>query len=221
MTACVAVPYGPWVEGWLSSERFATYLRMAGHDRSRALALYEWSTSLNAALLHDFAHLEVGLRNMYNTALMGAATVGDSHWLDSTSADQLFPSSVAGNARTHRDIATARGNAGGSAAPTGKVIAELTFGFWVFLTSRRHEPLVWLPHLADAYPNGTSRVQVHRGLGDLLNARNRVAHHEPATVRSGREIVRRIRGHARYVSPELAQHIDATSTVESIIRNRP
>ncbi|OOK63784.1 hypothetical protein BZL29_8442 [Mycobacterium kansasii] len=37
-------------------------------------------------------------------------------------------------------------------------------------------------------------------------------------MRSGREIVRRIRGHARYVSPELAQHIDATSTVEQIIR---
>ncbi|WP_257000165.1 hypothetical protein [Mycobacterium avium] len=136
----MTVPYGPWVESWLSSERFATYLRMAGHDRSRALALYEWSASLNAALLHDFAHLEVGLRNMYDTALMGAVAVGDTHWLDSTSADHLFPRSVAGNARTHRDIATARGNAGGNAAPAGKVIAELMFGFWVFLSSRRHEP---------------------------------------------------------------------------------
>ncbi|BDX30311.1 hypothetical protein TUM20985_08580 [Mycobacterium antarcticum] len=194
---------------------------MAGHDRSRALALYEWSTSLNAALLHDFAHLEVGLRNMYDTALMGAVAVGESHWLDTSSAGQLFPMSVAGNARTHRDIATARRNAGGNAALAGKVIAELTFGFWVFVTSRRHEPLVWLPHLAHAYPSGTSRVQLHSGLGELLNARNRVAHHEPATVRSGREIVRRIRGHARYVSPELSQHIDATSTVGSIVRNRP
>jgi hypothetical protein len=221
MTASMAVPYGPWVENWLSPERFATYLRMAGHDRSRALALYEWSTSLNAALLHDFAHLEVGLRNMYDTALMGAVAVGDTHWLDSTSADRLFPQNVAGNARTHRDIAAARDNAGGNAAPAGKVIAELTFGFWVFLTSRRHEPLIWLPHLAHAYPSGTRRAQLHNGLSDLLKARNRVAHHEPATVRSAREIVRRIRGHARYVSPELARHIDATSTVEQIIRNRP
>jgi len=221
MTACVAVPYGPWVEDWLSSERFATYLRMAGHDRPRALALYEWSTSLNAALLHDFAHLEVGLRNMYDAALMGAVAAGDSHWLDSASAAQLFPRNVAGNARTHQDIAIARDNAGGTGAPAGKVIAELMFGFWVFLTARRHEPLVWLPHLAHAYPSGTRRAQLHNGLSDLLKARNRVAHHEPATVRSGREIVRRIRGHARYVSPELAQHIDATSTVEQIIRGRP
>lgn len=221
MTACMAVPYGPWVERWLSSARFATYLRMAGHDRSRALVLYEWSTSLNAALLHDFANLEVGLRNMYDAALMGAVAAGDNHWLDSGSADQLFPRHVTGNARTHRDIVTARDNAGGAGAPAGKVIAELTFGFWVFLTARRHEPLVWLPHLAHAYPSGTRRTQLHNGLSDLLRARNRVAHHEPATASSGRKIIRRIRGHARYVSPQLAQHIEATSTVEQIIRNRP
>ncbi|MGH3556323.1 MAG: CAAX protease [Mycobacterium sp.] len=194
---------------------------MAGHDRSRALALYEWSTSLNAALLHDFAHLEVGLRNMYDAALMGAVAVSDNHWLDSTSAGQLFPRTVVGNDRTHGDIAAARGNAGGAGAPTGKIIAELSFGFWVFLTARRHEPLVWLPHLAHAYPSGTRRAQLHRGLSDLVKARNRVAHHEPATAGSGREIVRRIHGHASYASPELAQHIEATSTVESIIRNRP
>lgn len=221
MTASMAVPYGPWVDSWLSSERFATYMRMAGHDRSRALALYEWSTSLNAALLHDFAHLEVGLRNMYDTALTGAVAAGDNHWLDATTADRLFPRSVADNLRTHRDIATARRNAGGNAAPTGKVIAEFTFGFWVFLTSRRHEPLIWLPHLAQAYPSGTSRTQLHNSLSDLLNARNRVAHHEPATPGAGRQIIRRIRSHARYISRELAQHIDATSTVETIIQNRP
>jgi hypothetical protein len=101
------------------------------------------------------------------------------------------------------------------------VIAEFTFGFWVFLTSRRHEPLVWLPHLAQAYPRATNRGQLHNSLGDLLNARNRVAHHEPATVSAGRQIIRRIRGQARYISPELAQHIDATSTVETIIQSRP
>lgn len=170
MTACMTVPYGPWVEHWLSRERFATYLRMAGHDRQRALALYEWSTGLNAALLHDFAHLEVGLRNMYDGALMGAVAPGDNHWLDSTSVARLFPKSVSGNTQTHRDIAAARVNAGGSGAPTGKVIAELTFGFWVFLTARRHEPLVWLPHLAHAYPNGTRRAQLHSGLSDLVQA---------------------------------------------------
>ncbi|MGB7235837.1 MAG: hypothetical protein WBD41_07595, partial [Rhodococcus sp. (in: high G+C Gram-positive bacteria)] len=60
---------GQWVEDWLSAERFRTYLKRAGFDRGRALALHEWNAQLNAALLHDFAHLEVGLRNMYDRAL--------------------------------------------------------------------------------------------------------------------------------------------------------
>lgn len=89
MTARMAVPYGPWVETRLSPQRFATYLRMAGHDRSRALALYEWSTSLNAALLHDFAHLEVGLRNMYDNALRGAVLPSNNHWLDNKSGREI------------------------------------------------------------------------------------------------------------------------------------
>jgi hypothetical protein len=217
----MTVPDGPWVENWLSPERFATYLRMAGHDRLRALELYEWSTCLNAALLHDFAHLEVGLRNMYDRTLMGAVAAGDKHWLDNTSASVLFPRNTAGNDRTHRDIAAARHSAGGTGASPGKVIAELMFGFWVFLTARRHEPLIWLPHLMHAFPAGTQRGQLHSGLNGLLQARNRVAHHEPATVGSGRDFARRIRRYARYVSPELVHYIDQMSTIEDIIRNRP
>lgn len=51
--------HGPWVEQWLSPDRFQTYLQLAGYNRARALDLHEWNTRLNAALLHDFAHLEV------------------------------------------------------------------------------------------------------------------------------------------------------------------
>lgn len=68
---------GPWVERWLSPERFATYLRAANGDRGRALALYEWNARVGAALLHDLGHLEIGLRNAYDRALSsGAASRG-------------------------------------------------------------------------------------------------------------------------------------------------
>ena len=49
--------HGPWVEKWLSPDRFQTYLQLAGYNRARAVDLHEWNTRLNAALLHDFAHL--------------------------------------------------------------------------------------------------------------------------------------------------------------------
>ena len=57
------------------------HMLLAGGDR-RALDLHEWNTQLNAALLHDFAHLEVGLRNFYDRALMNAVQPGEAHWTD-------------------------------------------------------------------------------------------------------------------------------------------
>jgi hypothetical protein len=62
-------PAGRWVEARLSAPRFEVYLAAASGDRARALALYEWNAQLSAALLHDLAHLEVGLRNAYDVAL--------------------------------------------------------------------------------------------------------------------------------------------------------
>lgn len=133
---------GPWVELWLSPERFATYLRQAGNDRVRALDLHEWSAKMSAALLHDFAHLEVGIRNMYDTALMAAVVAGARHWSNAASAVVLFPDVSGSDRRTHRDLEVARKAAGGLQATGGKVLAELTFGFWVYPAFREHlDPL--------------------------------------------------------------------------------
>lgn len=54
-----------WIDQWLGSPRFQRYVDLAGGDRGDALALYEWNASLSAALLKDFSHFEVALRNAY------------------------------------------------------------------------------------------------------------------------------------------------------------
>ncbi|MGE2847764.1 CAAX protease [Rhodococcus sp. 3.70] len=210
-----------WVEKWLSAERFGTYRRMAGGDRARALALHEWNAKLNAALLHDFAHLEVGLRNLYDRALDGVVVPGDRHWTNPKSATRLFPHIDGPDVKTHRDLSTARRLAGGPTAPAGKVMAELTFGFWVLLTSSRHDRLIWQPHLKHVFPSGTTRSLVHAGLDELRKVRNRVAHHEPVRTEVANTVVRRMHHYCRYVSPELAAYVRETSTVESLVRSRP
>ncbi|MDZ7910227.1 MAG: Abi family protein [Rhodococcus sp. (in: high G+C Gram-positive bacteria)] len=208
---------GPWVEQWLSPDRFGSYLRLAGGSRSRALALHEWNTCVNAALLHDFAHLEVGLRNMYNNALHGAHAHGDNHWTDTRSATVLFPQA----ARTHADLEKARRAAGGPSAPPGKIMAELTFGFWVLMTSSRNAPLIWQPHLQDAFSTGSNRQQIHSGLDELRKLRNRVAHHEPVNRSELNGSLRRMRRFTNYVAPELTSYLESTSQVPSLLAARP
>jgi hypothetical protein len=212
---------GQWVEDWLSAERFRTYLKRAGFDRGRALALHEWNAQLNAALLHDFAHLEVGLRNMYDRALGPVVAPGEKHWTDPQSCRLLFPDRDGADSKTHRDLANARRLAGGPKAPPGKLMAELTFGFWTLLTSTRHANAIWQPHLQHLYPSGSDRRQIHSGLDELRKLRNRVAHHEPVVLTELPGALRRFQRYSSYVSPELARYMSEYSSVEDLLKTRP
>lgn len=212
---------GPWVERWLSPARFGTYLRLAGGDRIRALELHEWSATINAALMHDFGHLEVGLRNLYDAELQQAVVSGENDWTEPASFLTLFPDQNGRDRRTHADLHKARAKAGGPSAPGGKVLAELTFGFWVLLTSHRNVSTIWNPHLQHVYPPGSRRTQIHQGLDELRKARNRVAHHEPAHVADVNQLIRRIRRYGLYISRDVADYIDQTSDVKRLLAARP
>ena len=57
------------LERWVSPPWFAVYLEATGGDRQRAADLYLWSASVSAALMEDFHHLEVLLRNRIDSVL--------------------------------------------------------------------------------------------------------------------------------------------------------
>ena len=154
---------GPWVVRWLSAPRLAPYLTAAGGDMEAALQLSEWNASVSAAMVHDLGHLEVAVRNAYDVAIRSVWT-GPNHW--TRHGRQLFAPEMRRrrkgvlvdiNKRRREDLAQAMEKAGGSAAPPGKVIAELMFGFWRYLTSKAHEKSLWVPYLHHAFPPGTDR----------------------------------------------------------------
>lgn len=70
-----------------------------------------------------------------------------------------------------------------------KVLAELPFGFWQFLTSKRYLTSLWIPALQHAFPYGpkdirTRQKQVTDLLGDVTFTRNRAAHGEAVFQRN-------------------------------------
>jgi hypothetical protein len=195
----IAVPEaGPWIETWLSRPRFAVYLSAASQDVGRALALYEWNATVSAAFLHDLAHLEVGLRNAYDVAICRGSRPGQPHWIHDSA--RLFPPVIKrarngvryyANQINRDQIARAtleassmrrrgRSSSLASLPPSpGKVIAELMFGFWRYLSTAAQHHALWIPYLHYAFPAGTRRDDVDRPIGRLHDLRNRVAHHEP------------------------------------------
>lgn len=223
-----------WFVNWVSRPRFERYLRAAGHDPVRARSLHEWNARLAAAFLHDLAHLEVGLRNTFDAALMPAVRAGEEHWTEPQSLTALFPlrhrrpsPGGAGDPngmtiRTMRGAAERARAAGGGGTPItpGQVIAELPLGFWTFLVSDRHEKTIWVPYLRAAYPAGTSRTEVRDALDDLRRFRNRVAHHE-CIMRGAETHRRRLVAQVRRLSDEAAHDLAARSDVARLLRERP
>lgn len=224
-----------WIEAWLSKRRFQKYLNAAGGDPTRGLALYEWNSKLSSCLIRDLGHLEVGIRNAYDRALLQLPRLEGRDWITEVGALTVWsPEMVKARKPPHRrvdknkpsrdKIELARKHA--SYTETNdvhrdKVVAELTFGFWTYQTDRFHEKSLWLPVLRHVYPPGADRAKIHTALTALRDVRNRLAHHESVFDQSPENIRRRINFVARQVSPEMHQHIESNSAVQDCLRNKP
>ena len=107
----------------------------------------------------------------------------------------------------------------------GKVIAELSFGFWRYLVAKRYQATAW-PALQQAFPlhpagSSAPRVDVDDRMQRIHVLRNRIAHHEP--------IFRRDLAHdhadmltlVRWISEEARGWIEDLSRVPDLLAQRP
>jgi hypothetical protein len=157
----------------LSPERLAPYVRAAGTVPA-ALRLHRWNTAVSAALFEDLANVEVVLRNALDERLQAwhVARHGSGDWWDDP--DRVL------EPQRHEDVAIAKARLT-KPATHGRILAELNFGFWRFLLSRRYEATLWTPILRHAFPRLTPprRGEIGDRLQRLNRLRNRIAHHEP------------------------------------------
>lgn len=162
----------------LSAERLGSYLSWSSGDLPAAFALYEWNMTASAAIMHTTGMVEVVIRNAMDRALVERGNArGWQSWFDGAPLDQRGRVDV----RKARDRATRFGR---EAEVHGKVVAELSLGFWRYLAASRYLTALWTPALYRAFPAGPSdkrqqQREVDRHLQNLLLVRNRAAHHEP------------------------------------------
>ncbi|WIE72310.1 hypothetical protein [Curtobacterium sp. MCJR17_020] len=162
----------------LTRERLRSYFR-ALPDDARAVRLYEWNMRAAAAVMELTGAVEVVVRNAADVQLRAWATARrpGSSWLDVVPLD----------AQGRNDLVVARRRAtrGGKRAEVhGRVVAELSFGFWRYLFESRYLTALWTPALHRAFPHGpadalTRQREVRTRMQQLHFVRNRAAHHEP------------------------------------------
>lgn len=220
-------PPSSWVDEWLSPGRFAVYIAAAGGDRDRGLEIYERNATASAAFEHDLGHLEVALRNAYDAAITAGTPTGQPHW--TLNATALFPVTWR-NAqdgtrfdvnRTPRDQIDRAVRDAGAGAPPGKVIAELTFGFWRYLSTAAHDYHLWVPLLHKGLVAGTSRKAADQPIGRLHKLRNRVAHHESLLRQNLAARHQDVLTVASLISTDLHTYLAAHTTCPALIAARP
>ncbi len=192
---------------------------MCGGDASAALALYRWNSDLAAAFFEPLGHLEIMLRNAVDARLVARQQRRDrtAQWY----TDTAVPLSD----KARGDIAQAQERAGrGSAAtiPRGKVIAELSFGFWRFLLARQYRASLW-PDLAGAFPHAPNRAlaTVEDPVKRLHKFRNRIAHHEGIwhlPLEARRDDIQTVLG---FIAPAAAAWVADASRIDHVLARRP
>ena len=160
----------------LSAPRLAPYSAACSGDFDRAVALYRWNASVSAALWEVVGHGEIILRNAIHDALTERHRLSGAPgtWFDDPRHEL--------ERRALDDIAAARRRVGRTTSDPlpGKIVAELSFGFWRYLLARRYSATLWpavrhsFPHLPRGGRNDLERAVIHLHL-----LRNRIAHHEP------------------------------------------
>jgi hypothetical protein len=159
------------VERLLSAERFSTYVGHAGGNRSRAFSLYIHNLRLSSSLFECIGGLEIALRNSFHITLTQA--FHSDTWYDCLPFPWL--QNEDGVLRRAKEQILSRKKR----IVPGRVIAELTFGFWCGITGKPYLNSLWIPHIHKAFPNKRlGRDVAHVRLNSIRILRNRIAHHE-------------------------------------------
>jgi hypothetical protein len=161
----------------ISEARLSRYMHDSNGDVIGAINLYLWNTRLSQALYLPLQTWEVLFRNRLNDFLKWRYS--PSWPYDTRPQRELTRNEYSRLLETRQRQERLRNVA---QVPTDAIVADLSGGFWVALLSKRYDiPFVWRTNVARIFPNQkrVERLKAHELSLEMLDLRNRVAHHEP------------------------------------------
>lgn len=166
----------------LSVERLLSFKKNDNDTVEMLIQRYKTNLRISQALYPELSTLEVTLRNAIDTMLKSCISqtwledeIKQQHILTNHEHDKLI--------RAYNDTKSEYNKA---EFTIGKVIANLNFGFWTNLCSKKYNAVIWTKKGAFTgvfmnYPKGMQQ-QIHilsLRLRAIRNLRNRIFHYEP------------------------------------------
>lgn len=160
-----------------SEVRLKRYLDQSKGDINAALMLYRWNIVLSQALYLPLQIWEVTLRNKINAAFSSRFGSG---WPYVENFRRQLKSQ---EERKIKDAIDRQERYRGFPKPsTDIIVADLSASFWVGVMGKGYDiPFTWRNWVKRVFPNDATadRAKMHGICMDLLDLRNRIAHHEP------------------------------------------
>ena len=172
-----------------SKTRLARYITACNGDAYKGLKLHKYNIQASQALYPVISVLEVALRNSIDRELSNYYK--DTNWLitqkhDFAENSLLIYKDKSGKERPDNFFIEKLSKAErklamrGIAVSHAKLLAELTFGFWVkFFDTGPVKILKGVPLQAFTNKPGVKLAKVHSHLNAIVALRNRISHSEP------------------------------------------
>jgi hypothetical protein len=184
----------PGIAAALSAERLRPYLRRVQNNQLEALMLYHRNVVLSESLYPILQLVEVTFRNNFEQHLK--STYGSNWFIDPAFQGRLKAFDLATIRKAETKLKDAnlallrkKPKATPKAITSGRIVAELNFGFWTNLISNQYSGLFFGPAARILFPYepllsaGKARNDLEKAVNSMLrnvrHLRNRVFHHEP------------------------------------------
>lgn len=160
-----------------SQERLDGYLNHAtcNNSKENALIAYSWNLELSQFLYPALQILEISLRNSLHQAL--SMHFDTEFWFDLSFLHERERNRITQAKKDLREM--------NKSIEAGRVVAELSFGFWTSLFDKRYEhgQVLWPKLLKPTFQylpkKERTRAFLSRELNRIRLLRNRIFHHEP------------------------------------------
>jgi len=166
------------IERIISKERLEPYLQHHKNDLNKAITHYKSNILISEAFYPLLAILEIGLRNSIDFQL--SKHFNDKQWYENAEFVKIasrFQINSISEARLN--ILSEK-----KELTAGRIISELSFGFWTSLFDTKFEMTLW-KNLRLTFPNCPKRIRKRKTMSSKFNGirrlRNRIFHHEAIT----------------------------------------
>jgi len=158
------------LERIFSEERLKPYYEKL-QDHEKVGNLYKLNIQLSEAFYTSLSVIEITLRNVIHHSCK--RYFNDEFWFKNCLPEELVKQVIDTENKIKNIYKT----------PTsGRIVSELTFGFWTMLFNRKYAPLLWKP-LHQVFIHSPHSLRRRAEISPRLNSirifRNRIYHYEP------------------------------------------